>query len=768
MTLSDVEKRKIMVLNFELHFPTVFNYDGKTGIRHITAKKFSTTAYGGKYVVVIQGQHPNKILVAGVNAGVELFDFNNWHEVSLDTNTDEIWYFSEQIPNDFSSFNTLSFCSDKGSYCSFNVKTEAIKRTRASTITLNEFEKIIKTRICAFNSGFLYFYLTSRRLFIWHNKYPYKAVPDDIIEFEENYGEPVAVGFNNRSANKFSVFFKKNLVRYMWSFSESSVFTVTKENEQNFGTKTLVNVNTFLPYYWNRYNIMLFDDGGIWGDLVNYDDIVRITSPRTEQAKKIITTKNTMARVDDSDQSFMIYTYMYDSAPDAKRFLYVDQDESGKHGRGGYNIFSWKNIDNVPIEGDSALIEAEPAYFINGTCPADAPFAVWGDSNGGVYIMTETNKATILSYCTNDTTSPHTYTDLYPHIRLESILDYELAGAEFQVYTTSSSAKAVRASDGKTLTASTINGVATIGNVGYGTWTVTAGNNTATIEVREFKQYKVFATLNDYSWEEISAVSASGDAANLFSVGDCKAVTLNGDIVVPSFVIALSLSSYSTCVYILDFDHDMSSTNGTKDGITFGTFKTAVSNGVDVALLSSQYGSDGSYFGMNTTSTNSGGWKSSYMRYTVLGSTDTRNGDATATTATSPREGTLMSCFPSDLRAVMRPMYIYTDNTGGTSDTASYVTGTLDYLPLLAEFEVFGTRTNANSAEQNYQTQYQYYKDGNSKVKHRHSRTSLEVPWWERSIATTYTSSFCMVTSGGTSGSQVAKYSYSLAPMFKV
>ena len=96
-------------------------------------------------------------------------------------------------------------------------------------------------------------------------------------------------------------------------------------------------------------------------------------------------------------------------------------------------------------------------------------------------------KYTTLSYCTNDTTSPHTYTDLYPNIRLESILDYEPAGAEFQVYTTSSSAKAIRASDGKALTASTVNGVATIGNVGYGTWTVTAGSNTATIEVKEKK-----------------------------------------------------------------------------------------------------------------------------------------------------------------------------------------------------------------------------------------------------------------------------------------
>lgn len=311
----------------------------------------------------------------------------------------------------------------------------------------------------------------------------------------------------------------------------------------------------------------------------------------------------------------------------------------------------------------------------------------------------------------------------------------------------------------------------------YGTYTFSMTKNSNTVikklivdSIKKYvlEIYNVSKTLNDNDWATISTISGTGLANNYWSIGDAKAVTLNGDVVVPSFVIALSLSNYSTCVYILDFNHDMSSANGTKDGITFGTFKTAVSNGVDVALLSRQYGSDGSYFGMNTTSTNSGGWKSSYMRYTVLGSTNTQNGDATATTATSPKENTLMSCFPSDLRAVMRPMYIYSDNTGGTSNTASYVTGTLDYLPLLAEFEVFGTRTKANSAEQNYQTQYQYYKDGNSKVKHRHSSTSSTVPWWERSIATTYASSFCMVTSGGTSGSQAANYSYSLAPMFKV
>lgn len=739
MTLSDVEKRKIMVLNFELHFPTVFNYDGKTGIRHITAKKFSTTAYGGKYVVVIQGQHPNKILVAGVNAGVELFDFNNWHEVSLDTNTDEIWYFSEQIPNNFSSLNVLSFCSDKGSYCSFNVKTEAIKRTRASTITLNESEKIIKTRICAFNSGFLYFYLTSRRLFIWHNKYPHKAVPDDIIEFEENYGEPVAVGFNDRSANKFSVFFKKNLVRYMWSFSESSVFTVTKENEQNFGTKTLVNVNTFLPYYWNRYNIMLFDDGGIWGDLVNRDDILRITSPRTEQAKKIITTKNAMVRVDDSDQSIMIYTYMYDSAPDAKRFLYVEQN-----GSGGYSIFSWKNIDNVPIEGDSALIEAEPAYFINGTCPADAPFAVWGDSNGGLYIMTEASKATTLSHCTNDITSPHTYTDLYPNICLESILDYELAGAEFLVYATSSSAKAVRASDGKTLTASTVNGIATIGNVGYGTWTVTAGSNTKTIEVREFKQYKVFATLNEYSWAEISAISQSGDAANLFSVGDTKSIVLNGTVGNTTF------DNVKIDAYILGINHNAEIEGNNRIHFCIGKVSNKTVGLVDSQYLQYPMMSSG-YFSMSyggNNDTNHGGWNGCYMRNSVM--------------------QWIKNVLPTDLQNVLKTVTKFTDNTGGGSNESSSVTATIETICLEAEFEVQGARSYANNYEQNKQKQYDYYKNGNSKIRYKHNSTNDAVFWWNRSPGAADYTGFCIVFTDGLANSNLSRYCYTIAPCFYV
>ena len=127
---------------------------------------------------------------------------------------------------------------------------------------------------------------------------------------------------------------------------------------------------------------------------------------------------------------------------------------------------------------------------------------------------------------------------------------------------------------------------------------------------------------------------------------------------------------------------------------------------------------------MNKSNTNSGGWNGSHMRKSVLGNSGT---------PTNPVGGSLMAALPSDLRAVMKSTTKYTDNTGGGSNNASYVTATTDYLFLLAEFEVFGTRYGANSAEQNYQLQYDYYKAGNSRVAYNHSAVSTAVWWWLRS-----------------------------------
>lgn len=273
----------------------------------------------------------------------------------------------------------------------------------------------------------------------------------------------------------------------------------------------------------------------------------------------------------------------------------------------------------------------------------------------------------------------------------------------------------------------------------------------------------VSTVLNDNEWSVIQSVADSSQGGNYWSVGDRKAVTVNGTV----GTLSVNGTYY---VYILGFDHN-SSREGT--GITFGTFKTALSGGTDICLVDSyynNYSTNGTkYFNMNHSSnTNSGGWMGCDLRYDVLGSTNTNNGNATTTTATSPVSGTLMAALPSDLRAVMKPMTIYTDNTGGGSDTASYVTASVDYLPLLAEFEIFGTRSYANSAEQNYQAQYQYYKNGNSKVKYRHSSTSSTAYWWERSPYYSDSDFFCIVYTNGNASSNAARYSDGLAPAFRV
>lgn len=334
--------------------------------------------------------------------------------------------------------------------------------------------------------------------------------------------------------------------------------------------------------------------------------------------------------------------------------------------------------------------------------------------------------------------------------------------------------------DGTISVVSNNTGIATVSRSGN-TVTVnnvnqTTGNTTITVSCTAGTNYTapssqsvtveakfVSSVLNENDWSVIKSVADASQGANYWAVGDRKAVTVNGTVGTQ----AINGTYY---VYILGFDHN-SSREGT--GITFGTFKTALSGGTDICLVDSHYNdySTGGqkWFNMNHSSnTNSGGWKGCDLRYDVLGSTNSNNNDAGTTTATSPVSGTLMAALPSDLRAVMKPMTIYTDNTGGGSNTASYVTASVDYLPLLAEFEIFGTRSYANSAEQNYQQQYQYYKNGNSKVKYRHSSTSSTAYWWGRSPNYLASTNFCIVGTSGGADYNNARYSYGLAPAFRV
>lgn len=281
--------------------------------------------------------------------------------------------------------------------------------------------------------------------------------------------------------------------------------------------------------------------------------------------------------------------------------------------------------------------------------------------------------------------------------------------------------------------------------------------------------------LNAYTWEEVSAVSLANLGDTYWAVGDTHSVALNGTV----GTLSLNATYYA---YILGFNHNRYIEG---DGIQFGTFKTAQSDGKDVALVSNYlaYTTDGTKnFNMNHWGNlNYGGWKGCDLRYDILGSTNTapsgygaavaegRTGyDAGTTTATNPVANTLMAAFPSDLRAVMKPITKYTDNMGGAKNTVDCVTETVDYLPLLSDFEIFGRRTYSNLFEHNYQEQYAYYQSGNSRVKFRHDALTSTALWWERSPYYGSAVGFCIVYSNGGAGNLGANYSLGLAPAFKV
>lgn len=124
----------------------------------------------------------------------------------------------------------------------------------------------------------------------------------------------------------------------------------------------------------------------------------------------------------------------------------------------------------------------------------------------------------------------------------------------------------------------------------------------------------------------------------------------------------------------------------------------------------------------------------------------------------------IKSAFPADLRAVIKPSTIFT--TQGSGNGAC--TATEDDVFLLAEYEVFGTKTNASSEEPNYLKQYSYYFAGNSKVKYKHNDTSSAAIWWERSPFSSVSAAFCAVYTGGNANNGHAYNSYGVAPVFKI
>ena len=313
-------------------------------------------------------------------------------------------------------------------------------------------------------------------------------------------------------------------------------------------------------------------------------------------------------------------------------------------------------------------------------------------------------------------------------------------------------------SDGAVSARSSVPGVATASASGKSATIsgASVGSAVITISVAQTTKYNaasatvsvsvVKPTVANSTWDEIRAISDAGTAASYFDIGDTKRITING--AVQGFALSVAVDAF-----IIGFNH-----NSAREGNNRIHFLIGKIEGKDVALCDGRSLTDSKFY-MNPSRSNAGGWNGSYMRRTLLGNSGT---------PTKPPANSLLAALPSDLRAVMKPVTKYTDNTGGGSDIASYVTATTDYLFLLSGFEVSGMKGAANSAEVNYQKQYDYFRAGNSCVAYNHIDAAQAVMWGERSPRCNTNDGFCVVRNDGINSQTLADFSGGVRPGFAV
>ena len=265
------------------------------------------------------------------------------------------------------------------------------------------------------------------------------------------------------------------------------------------------------------------------------------------------------------------------------------------------------------------------------------------------------------------------------------------------------------------------------------------------------------SVLNSCSWDFIRWASDEGIADLLWSVGDRKAVTLGSWGAPTSWAAEKSIAAGTYYCYILGFNHNKELEGDRRIHFEFGF--SALSGGTHITFTQSDYSliyNDKSLAylpRMNIQKTNAGGWESSTMR------TGTLNGDT---------RSFKLAC-PSDLRAAIKTVTKYTDNAGGGSNVESNVTATTDKFFLLNMMEIYGGDGNAsNSYELQKTAQYQYYRNGNDKIRNRSDSTGNPCIFFLRSPYRGDNKSFCRLNEMALAGYHIANSCLGISPAFCV
>ena len=189
--------------------------------------------------------------------------------------------------------------------------------------------------------------------------------------------------------------------------------------------------------------------------------------------------------------------------------------------------------------------------------------------------------------------------------------------------------------------------------------------------------------------------------------------------------VTLSLNGTNYAFDIIGFNHD-TLTDANAYGNTTKTGKAGITFQMHDLFATT--------YPINSTDTNSGGWKSSAMR-----------------TSTMP---IMKGYLPPAWQAAINPVNKASGLGGGSSSGTETVS---DSCFLLSEIEIFGSTKYSVSGEG---TQYAYYKAGNSAMK---NKGGSAYSWWERSHYSGLSMKFCIVDSGGNQYANDASYSRGVA-----
>ena len=257
----------------------------------------------------------------------------------------------------------------------------------------------------------------------------------------------------------------------------------------------------------------------------------------------------------------------------------------------------------------------------------------------------------------------------------------------------------------------------------------------------DISSIKPKAALSAYTWEELKSISnaisaAADDAAGLEIAKKYHLVDGNGKLQGDTKSIKL-IDGTEALVRILGFRHDDLESGG-KAGISF------------------EFANAPTMEHMNSSATNSGGWKSSEMRSWL-------NDD-------------FYDLLPSDLRPCLKTVVKKTNNKGNVGgNDVSAVTATSDKVWLLSMREVYGKLSANSNGVPSYPevydaegTQYQLYADqGVTIVNHDFcAKPGTAVWWWLRSPATHQSDYFLEVTNRGGWYYQYAHYRERVSPGF--